>query len=66
MHDQGPLPELKEGGPMTALLGCCIAAKEFNDEFLTQMIQEEKKHKPQQSYQNPSALTSKKSKTNND
>jgi hypothetical protein len=45
MHDQGPLPEPKEGGYMAALLGCVRAGKEFNDAFLTEMIQEEKKHK---------------------
>ena len=45
MHDQGPLPDLKEGGPMAVLLGCTRAGKQLNDAFLTEMIQEEKKHK---------------------
>ena len=41
MHDQGPLPDLKEGGPLTLLTGCVKIAKNYNDEFLTQCIKEE-------------------------
>lgn len=43
MHDQGPLPALKEGGPTTAvLLGCIQAAKEYNNVFLSELIEKEK------------------------
>lgn len=56
MHDQGPLPPLKEGGPIALLIGCVGAAKHHNDDFLTKWIEEEKgnnenktkKHKHQQ------------------
>ncbi|MGK3733782.1 MAG: hypothetical protein ACI8RD_009827 [Bacillariaceae sp.] len=49
MHDQGPLPDLKEGGPLTLLTGCTKIAKEYNDEFLTQCIKEENENnKPDQ------------------
>jgi hypothetical protein len=44
MHDQGPLPDLKEGGPIALLLGCVAAAKDFNNDYLTDIIHEEKKH----------------------
>ncbi|VEU37086.1 unnamed protein product [Pseudo-nitzschia multistriata] len=47
MHDQGPLPEPKEGGPVAFLIGCVKAAKEHSDEFLTKCIEEEKKKKTQ-------------------
>ncbi|KAG7363924.1 hypothetical protein IV203_037126 [Nitzschia inconspicua] len=42
MHDQGPLPDLKQGGPMALLLGCVEGAKEYNISFLTTLIEEEK------------------------
>ncbi|KAG7354595.1 hypothetical protein IV203_003951 [Nitzschia inconspicua] len=42
MHDQGPLPDLKQGGPMALLLGCVEGAKEYNNSFLTTLIEEEK------------------------
>ena len=48
MHDQGPLPELKEGGPMAFLIGCTKIAKEYNDYFLTKCIEVEKKNKQKQ------------------
>jgi len=44
MHDQGILPNLKEGGPLTLLTGCAQLAKNYNDEFLTQRIEEENKN----------------------
>ena len=43
MHDQGPLPAPREGGPMAQLIACVQQAKQTNDEFLTQVIQDEKK-----------------------
>jgi hypothetical protein len=45
MHDQGPLPELKQGGPMAVLLGCAQAAKDYNNTFLTSLIEQEKQKK---------------------
>ncbi|KAG7348778.1 hypothetical protein IV203_011375 [Nitzschia inconspicua] len=45
MHDQGPLPDLKQGGPMALLLGCVEGAKEYNNSFLTTLIEEEKEQK---------------------
>ena len=45
MHDQGPLPTLKEGGPLAILLGACYDAKSFNDEFMTQQINNSKTNK---------------------
>lgn len=49
MHDQGELPPLKEGGDMAVLIGCVEKAREFNDEFLTAAIQEEKRKGHKQS-----------------
>jgi hypothetical protein len=43
MHDQGPLPPLKEGGSMAMLLSCAQEAKKFNDQYLTEMIAAQKK-----------------------
>jgi hypothetical protein len=43
MHDQGPLPALREGGDIALLVGCANKGKEFNDDFLTKAIQEERK-----------------------
>ncbi|KAG7374829.1 hypothetical protein IV203_013924 [Nitzschia inconspicua] len=45
MHDQGPLPDLKQGGPMALLLRCVEGAKEYNNSFLTTLIEEEKEQK---------------------
>jgi hypothetical protein len=45
MHDHGPLTAPREGGDIAQLIGCVQAAKDFNDEYLTQVIDEEKKHK---------------------
>ncbi|KAG7342829.1 hypothetical protein IV203_020773 [Nitzschia inconspicua] len=45
MHDQGPLPDLKQGGPMALLLGCVEGAKEYNNSFLTTLIEVEKEQK---------------------
>ena len=42
MHDQGPLPPPREGGAMATLIACVQEAKNFNDEFLTKIIEEEK------------------------
>lgn len=41
MHDSGPLPKLKEGGPLALLIGCTKLSKNYNDEFLTRLIEEE-------------------------
>ena len=38
VHDQGPLPPLREGGPMAVLLSCLQEAKKFNDQYLTERI----------------------------
>jgi hypothetical protein len=46
VHDQGPLPVLKQGGPMALLLGCAGTAKEFNNSFITTLIEEERKQQP--------------------
>ena len=49
MHDQGPLPRLnEERGPMSLLLNATHAAKTFNDQFMTKMIQKEKEKKNQE------------------
>jgi hypothetical protein len=42
MHDDGPLPALREGGVMSQLIACVQKAKETNDEYLTGIIEEEK------------------------
>jgi hypothetical protein len=42
-HDQGPLPPLKEGGPMAVLMSCLQEAKNFNDQYLTEAISEQRK-----------------------
>lgn len=41
-HDHGPLPPPKEGGPFAQLIGCVIEAKAFSDNYLTEVIQQEK------------------------
>jgi hypothetical protein len=43
VHDQGSLPGLKQGGQMAQLLGCTEAAKEFNNTFMTTLLEQEKK-----------------------
>mmetsp|Transcript_17335 Transcript_17335/g.39868 ORF Transcript_17335/g.39868 Transcript_17335/m.39868 type:complete len:148 (-) Transcript_17335:259-702(-) len=48
MHDHGPLPELKEGGSVAFLIGCAKMAKQYNNDFLTECIEKEKKSKQQQ------------------
>lgn len=47
MHDQGSLPPPKEGGPIAFLIGCVGLAKQHNDAFLTNCIEEEKEKKIQ-------------------
>eukprot|EP00533_Pseudo-nitzschia_delicatissima_P016489 CAMPEP_0197266598 /NCGR_PEP_ID=MMETSP1432-20130617/3100_1 /TAXON_ID=44447 /ORGANISM="Pseudo-nitzschia delicatissima, Strain UNC1205" /LENGTH=143 /DNA_ID=CAMNT_0042731485 /DNA_START=204 /DNA_END=635 /DNA_ORIENTATION=+ len=47
MHDQGPLPPPKEGGPIAFLIGCVGLAKQHNDAFLTKCIEEGKEKKIQ-------------------
>lgn len=42
MHDQGPLPPLREGGSMALLLECVQQAKAFNDQYLTEVIASQK------------------------
>jgi len=43
LHDQGPLPPLKEDGPMAWLLACVQEARKFNDEYLTEAIARQRK-----------------------
>lgn len=44
MHDHGKLvpPKEKEGGEFSLLIACVQAAKKYNDEYMTQVIQKEK------------------------
>lgn len=42
MHDHGPLPMPREGGPMSSLISFVAQAKKANDHFLTQVIENEK------------------------
>ena len=42
VHDHGPLPIPREGGPMSSLISFVSAAKKANDEYLTQVIENEK------------------------
>lgn len=42
-HDHGPLPPLKEGGPLAILLACTQSAKDFNDGYLTEVIAKQQK-----------------------
>ena len=44
MHDQGPLPLLKEGGPISFLIGCVEIAKQHSDDFFTKQIEEGKRN----------------------
>jgi hypothetical protein len=43
VHDHGPLPMLREGGPISFLVSFVMEAKKANDEYLTQVIESEKK-----------------------
>jgi hypothetical protein len=45
MHDAGELPSPKEGGPMADMISYVLAAKAFNDEYLTKIIEEEREPK---------------------
>lgn len=58
MHDQGFLPTPNEGGPIAFLVGCARLAKDYNDTFLTERIEQEKeqqqKRKKQQQQSNES------------
>ena len=38
VHDQGELPPLKEQGKLCELLTCVKNAREFNDNYLTNII----------------------------
>lgn len=42
MHDQGPLPEPKEGGQFSHIIGLVNAAKKASDAYLTEVIEKEK------------------------
>eukprot|EP00586_Coscinodiscus_wailesii_P013969 CAMPEP_0172502332 /NCGR_PEP_ID=MMETSP1066-20121228/158876_1 /TAXON_ID=671091 /ORGANISM="Coscinodiscus wailesii, Strain CCMP2513" /LENGTH=119 /DNA_ID=CAMNT_0013277545 /DNA_START=102 /DNA_END=461 /DNA_ORIENTATION=+ len=42
MHDQGPVPAPREGGPYALLIGCVGRAKARSDELLSRLIREEK------------------------
>jgi len=43
MHDNGPLPTLKEGGSYSELIGCVNEASKNSDTLLTKLIKEQKK-----------------------
>jgi hypothetical protein len=42
MHDSGPLVPPIEGGPIANLIASVLQAKEHNDAYLTQIIEDEK------------------------
>jgi len=42
MHDAGPLVAPREGGTMARLIASVALAKEYNDTYLTQIIETEK------------------------
>jgi hypothetical protein len=42
MHDSGPLVKPIEGGIMASLIGSVKAAREYNDSYLTSVIEAEK------------------------
>ena len=44
MHDHGPLPKPKEGGPFARLIGLCLEAKQSSNKFLTEVIEKEKQN----------------------
>ena len=44
MHDHGPLPKPKEGGPFAHLIGLCLEAKRYSNKFLTDVIEKEKQN----------------------
>lgn len=45
-HDSDVLPAPKEGGPMALLIGCVQEAKKVNDEYLTNVIENERDELP--------------------
>lgn len=45
MHDTGVMKEPKEGGPMARLIASVMAAKDYNDTYLTEIIDKEKSQK---------------------
>lgn len=45
MHDHGPLPLPREGGPYALLIGCTNQAKKDSDIMLTKLIAREKEAK---------------------
>jgi hypothetical protein len=47
MHDQGPLQPPKETGDMALLIGCVETAKQFNDRYLTEVIDNERNQQSQ-------------------
>ena len=46
MHDSGCLSEPREGGPVARLIHIVSQAKEFNDTYLTTVIEAEKAESP--------------------
>ena len=42
MHDHGPLPCPREGGPYAQLIGCVSQAKIGSDKLLTKLINDAK------------------------
>lgn len=42
MHDQGPLPQPKEGGQFAQIIGLVISAKNSSDAYLTELIEKER------------------------
>mmetsp|Transcript_32572 Transcript_32572/g.49094 ORF Transcript_32572/g.49094 Transcript_32572/m.49094 type:complete len:132 (+) Transcript_32572:98-493(+) len=41
-HDQGDLPAPREGGDYALLIGCVSAMKDFSNQYLTDIIKQEK------------------------
>ena len=60
MHDFGTLSYPKEGGDTALLIGLVAQAKKKSDEFLTQIIEQEKKKKCRDQPPLPSKKKSKK------
>ena len=62
MHDFGTLSCPKEGGDTALLIGLVAQVKKKSDEFLTQIIEQEKKEKRSNQASLPSSKKSKKNK----
>lgn len=62
-HDHGPLPAPREGGPYASLIGCVLAAKDFSNNYLTEVMKQEKTRKNNPHNNEEGAGTNKRSKT---